>query len=503
MKSPIMIGIDIGTTNIKFLAMNPNGQPLYLVIKKMQVDHLEPGWSGFNIPVLERNLLTGLKELVSHISSQYQVISIGIDSIGESFLGLNSCGEVITPCPTWFDRRTENYRAEQGIPVPVWYNLTGMVDDDIYTIHRIIWLRKKYPEVVSLVKRWLCIADYAVYILTGEIVTVASLACRTGLLDRNVEQWSPLLTQAAGISEAMLPTVIPSATVAGVLDREVANFIGLPTGTPIIHTGHDHPCAVLGCSVSTSGSIIDSSGTSEAVNTVIAKILDYNDTLEGSYDCYPYVIPGLYSLSGHLPSSGGLFDWLVRLVTGMSPLEFPDLRQIEILMQEVALSPAGANGVRILPFLEGSGTPWHNRSQKAEIRGLKSHHTRGDIIRAAFEGISVWFKINMETICHIIGSPLNPVIAIGGGSKNRIWLEIKSAVIQKPIYIPQVKEAAAQGSAFIGGWAVGYFPDSNISKHLKTIRWTTIEASSELINLYQTVSSDLAYLFYEVLTNKV
>lgn len=500
MKNSILIGIDIGTTNIKFLAMYSDGQPIHLVVKKMRVDHTKPGWTDFNIPVLRNNLFTGLKELSYFIPDNSQVISIGVDSIGESFVGLNSQGEVVTPCPTWFDRRTENYREENDIPVSTWYNLTGMVDDDIYTTHRIIWFKKNYPKVFSSVKRYLWIADYAIYLLTGKMVTVAPLACRTGLFDRNNLSWSPLLMQAAGISESMLPLVIPTASIAGTLNQEVAHIISFPSGIPVIHAGHDHPCAVLGCSVSAPGSIVDSTGTAEAINTVISKSLNYEATLNGSYDCYPYSIPGLYSLSGHLPSSGGLFDWVTRLVTGISPHSCLNQKKIEKLMLEVNLSPAGARGVRVLPFLEGSGTPWHQRFQKAEIHGLKSHHIRGDIVRATLEGIAVWLKINFEMLCKIVGKPLDPILAIGGGSKNYKWLEIKSAVVQKSIHIPKVEEAAAQGSAFIGGLAVKFYPDSDVSKHLKNITWTVIEAPIELMEKYQPIVNELTHLFEEVLS---
>jgi sugar (pentulose or hexulose) kinase len=484
----VLIGVDIGTTNLKVVAAKVDGTVLRTVTRKMIVHRPAPSWADFDLDALEVSLVTGLRDVVADLPAGAHVGSIAVDSIGESFVGIDEAGRAITNCPTWFDRRTYEARADYGYSAAAWYDLTGMADDDIATIFRIHWMLTNGVVRARQVHHWLNVADFCVFRLSGEAVAAPSLAARSGLLDRHTCRWSDELVNAIGISIDQLPTPLPTATVAGGLLTAVAQAIGLPAGTPVVNAGHDHPCAGVGCGVVTPGMVMDSTGTAEAVKTVVLRPLDYLQTLQGRYDCYPHAVPGQFILSGHLPSSGGLLAWWSSLLTGAidaSPDDF----------DAAASSPPGANGVRMLPFLEGTGAPHNRRDRSAEVLGLRAFHGRADVLRAAYEACAYWLDLNVETFSRIVGRNLTSVVAVGGGARSDLWLEIKSAFLDRPIEVPAVDEAAALGAALVGGIAIGAVGAGLEGR--AAIPSLTVQAHEAQVAAYRPVKGDYARLYRE------
>ena len=446
----MLIGVDIGTTNLKVLATTARGRVLKVVSRPMVIHRPQPGWADFDVPALEASALGGLREVVAALPERAEVAAITVDSIGESFLGVDAAGAVVTRCPTWFDRRTRNARAELGIDERKWYEVTGLADDDIATFHRLRWMQTEGEITPGQVRRWMNVADYGVFLLSGTAAAAPSLAARSGLYDRRHARWSDELLGALGLDPDWLPAALPAGSVAGGLRADVARHVGLRAGTPIINGGHDHPCAGVGCRVIRPGSLLDSTGTAEAVKTVVAGPIGFDETLSGRYDCYPHSVPGWFMVSGHLPSAGGFLAWTARLLR-------PEASgvDVEAFYEEALASPPGAGGVRTLPFLEGTGAPFNRRDQAAEALGLRGFHGPPDLLRAAYEGCAFWLAVNVDALSRIVGGGLDEVVAVGGGSRSDFWLELKSAFLGRPLQVPEVDEAAAFGAALVGGMAVG------------------------------------------------
>ncbi|HEX2864388.1 MAG TPA: FGGY family carbohydrate kinase, partial [Deinococcales bacterium] len=265
MREDALIGIDIGTTNLKFAAVAPGGRTLAVVQRPMRVDRPAPGEAEFHLGALLEGLRDGLGALAGRLPPGARLLALGVDSIGESVVPLDARGEPLGPCTTWFDRRVWVSPGYAGLPRQRRYDLTGMVEDDIYSVHRIAWFRAAAPQVARRVARWGNVADFAVLHLCGRLAAHPSLAARTGLLDRVSGDWSDELLAAGGLTRADLPEVLPAGQVAGGLRPDVAGATGLPAGMPVVHAGHDHPCALAGCGLSTPGGWLDSTGTAMAV----------------------------------------------------------------------------------------------------------------------------------------------------------------------------------------------------------------------------------------------
>ena len=486
----VLIGIDVGTTNLKVLATTPDGRVLRVVQREMVIHRPERGHAEFDLGVVEAGILAGLCEIAAALPAGAEVAAIAVASIGESVVALDEDGTPVSMCPTWFDRRTKNYRPEFGIPVDHWYDLTGMVDDDICTAFRIHWMRSHGLVDTSRAQRWLCVADYGVHRLTGNACAAPSLAARTGMYDRNRGAWAPEVLDALGLRVDHLPLALPTATVAGGLLPDVARRVGLPAGTPVVNAGHDHPCAGVGCGLVEPGAVMDSTGTAEAIKTVVPGPLSYLETLHGRYECYPHATPGRFILSGHLPSAGGFLAWLSKTLHGVDE---DGSTPVAALVEAARQSPPGANGVRLLPFLEGTGEPYNRRDQAAEVLGLRAYHGRADLIRAAFEGCSFWFEVNVSTMGRLARQPIGAITAVGGGARSDLWLEIKSAFVGRPMWVPDLVEAAAFGAALVGGMATGLV--GTAAEDLPRLGGRTVEAPEALRTAYEPVAAEYRALY--------
>ncbi|WP_442582793.1 FGGY-family carbohydrate kinase [Mesorhizobium sp. ASY16-5R] len=487
----LLVGIDIGTTNLKATAVRPSGRVEAVARRPMVIERPAAGAAEFDLDALDRDIVAVLTELTEALAAKgaapHSVAGIGVASIGESFVGLDGGDSRVTPCPTWYDRRTRNRREEWGLSPCDWFDITGVVDDDIYTGYRLAWWRDADPGRFAAVKSWLMVADYATFLLSGRKVSSPSLAARSGLADRRNGHWSYDLLDRLGLPESELGELLPSATVAAGLRDDVARATGLLAGTPIVNAGHDHPCAGLGCGLVDPGRMIDSTGTSEALKTVVAMPLTYDEAGRGAYDCYPHVVQDRFLLSGHIPSSGGLIDWLVDLLGGHHPRP----ETVGDLWRRTAAEPPGARGVRIAPFLEGTGAPWNQRSRRADFAFLSHTANAGTLLRAAVEGLAAWLHLNLERFEAITGLQPSELTLTGGGARNELANTIKAAMLRRPLVIPTVEEAAGVGAALVAGLATGVFDHPSSLASLPDVSWRRIEVDEALAAAYRDIVPSL------------
>lgn len=459
-REAILIGVDIGTTNLKAVAIDATRNLLSLCRRPMVIATPAPGAAEFDLAALDRALHDVLAETAATLAAKgrdlARVAAISVDSIGESFVGLDADDRPVLPVPTWYDRRTGRLRATVGIGAKEWYDTTGMVDDDIYTIWRLLWWRRACPDEMRRITRLFSVADYALFLLGKAHVANPSLSARSGLADRNTLAWSQEHLAAAGIDEGLMPRLLPQGRVAAGLTVQAAQRTGLVQGTPLVHAGHDHACAGFGCGVVTPGTFVDSAGTAESLTTVVSAPITWEGVNRGEYDCYPHAVPGRYLLSGHIPSSGGAIDWMTARLIGPAPA--PSAR--EVLWEAAAKAPPGSGGVRVAPYLQGTGSPWNRRDERLRIDGIDAQTSAGDMLRAVHEGLAAWLGINVERFEAISGVTAGKLLLTGGGSRNRSYSEIKAAMLRRPLLASDVPEAAGIGAALMGGIAVGLFADA-------------------------------------------
>jgi xylulokinase len=249
--------------------------------------------------------------------------------------------------------------------------------------------------------------------------------------------------------------------------------------------GHDHICAALASGVIEPGPALDSMGTAEALLGVLpAHTLAETDRQAGLlYGCH--VLPGAMYWMGSLSTSGGAVEWL-RSLAGKTPASYAELEQ------ELAGLPEGPGEIIFIPYLHGSGAPHTDPLARAAWVGMRLDHTRADLFKAVLEGTAYEMELIRRQAQSASGARVDRLVAIGGGTRMRRWLQIKADISGRAIETPAMPEATLVGAAMLAGVASGVFSDPNQALQARTAEETLqrIEPDAERHLAYQAMYTD-------------
>lgn len=465
---PILIGIDIGSTNWKVVAYAENGTALGQYKRGAMVHEEAGGRATYDPEELWGFVLEGLRAVVEQLGPEAacRVAGLAVTSTGEAGVLLDREGQALYPAIAWYDLRTEpqgRFWREQVDPYRV-YLVTGFPPQYIASINKLMWIREHEPDVFAQARRWLCLADYIAYRLCGEQAMDYSLACRTMAFDIRRRDWSEELLGLASLPEGLMPPAVPSGTPLGKVRPEVAKATGLPETAVVAAGGQDHWCGALASGVVEPGDLLDSAGTAEAVIVVLERPVFSRELFESGFSVGCHVVPGRYYILGAQQMAGGTIDWL-RDTVGQ-PEEEAARRNGEgpagvyrRLMSLAETAPPGSQGLLFLPHLRGAVTPPDGRSKGAWV-GLRPYHRRSDLVRAGVEGLAHEFTHIVHRLTTLTQTSTRHAAAIGGGARNTFWLQLKADISGLTLHVAATEEATTLGAAVLGGIGAGVWKDA-------------------------------------------
>lgn len=462
----IVIGIDIGTTNWKVVAYDQNSVPMARYKRPVAVHEEPDGRASYDPEEIWRFVVRALREVAGQLGPDraQHVIGLAVTSMGEAGVLLDDAGEPVYPAIAWYDLRTEpqsRFWREQVDPYRV-YEVTGFPPQYIASINKMMWIREHEPDRFARARRWLCLADYVAFRLSGEQAMDYSLASRTMAFDIRKRAWSDELLQLVEIDGSLMPPAVPSGTRLGSLRREVAQATGLPPSAVVAVGGQDHWTGALASGIVDPGDLLDSVGTAEAVIVVLSEPVFSRELFESGFSVGCHVVPERYYALGAQQMAGGTVDWLRRTLgqpEEEAALASGDTGQVyQRLMALAERSPAGSRGLFFLPHLQGAVTPPDGLSKGAWI-GLRPYHDRSDLIRAAIEGLAHEFTYIVHRLATLTGTPARRAVAIGGGARNELWMQLKADISGLALEVWPVEEATTLGAAMLGGVAAGLWGD--------------------------------------------
>ncbi len=441
-----LIGIDMGTTNLKAVLFDEAG--------RMEAESRHPtptmtGRDGGSCYEPERlwQIVCGLlKDVTGQLEEKRgrgaaaEIRGLSVTGMGEAGVPLDAEGRPLFPVIAWFDPRTKECSEmfRQTVGDERIRQITGLRNQFIFTANKILWLKTHEPERFSKMRRWHCVPDYITWRLTGESAMDHSLSCRTMLFDLDRAEWSDELVYDAGICREILPETVPSGSLVGAVTKPASEQTGLPAGTGVYAGGHDHICGAFACGVWEEGSVMDSSGTAEEILMATSSLRNARQAGCRGFNTGYHVKSGRYYLSGGIPASGTSVDWSARLFgPGSGPM-----------------TPL-AHGLLFLPHLRGSSSPERSRASSGAFFGIREDHHPGDFRQAVLEGVC----FEMRQLAESLGTA-ERVVAIGGGTKNEAWLKTKANVLGTRIEVPEVRESTALGAAMLAGIGAGVYRDA-------------------------------------------
>jgi xylulokinase len=436
-----LIGLDVGTTGVKAIAISPTGEVLAEVARGYGLSTPRPGWAEQD-PAL---WWTAAESALHELASDRDVAAIGFSGQMHGLVALDAAGEVIRPAILWNDQRTaaECAEIEERLGLERLIALTGNRALPGFTAPKLLWLRNHEPGSYARIARILLPKDYVRLRLTGEWAIDASDASGTLLLDVASRDWSDEVLSRLEVPVEWLPPVLESPSQAGAAGASN----GLLRGTPVAAGAGDQPAAAVGVGVTAPGTLSVVLGTS---GVVLAALPAYAHDREARVHAFCHAVPGTWQAMGVMLSAAGSLQWLHDVVA-------PDAT-FDRLVEEAEAWPAGVEGLLFAPYLAGERTPHADPDARGAFVGLHMRHDRGALVRAVLEGVAFGLRDSLELL-RALGVDARVARVSGGGARSSLWRRIVASVLNMPLESAVSSQGSAYGAALLGGVAAGVFAD--------------------------------------------
>ena len=480
-----MIGIDVGTSGVKTIVINKQGDIMAEATAKYPLYHPKAGWAEQDPEDWWQATLASLQEVSHALGGQVaRVKSIGLSGQMHGSVFLDKTGQVLRPAILWCDVRTasqcRHIHEQVGRKELIYHTSNPALEG--FTAPKIVWLQQNEPEIYEKVDKVLLPKDYVRYRLTGEIYTEVSDAAGTLLFDVTRRRWSQAVLDALGISSDILPPWRESTDICGQLRHEVAEQTGLPNGIPVAGGGADNACGATGAGIVNPGRVLSSIGSSG----VILVHTDKPQTdPKGQVHTFNHAIPHKWYVMGVIMAAGLSLKWF-RDNFGQLERQMEDFTGTDayvFLDQQATATPPGAEGLVFLPYMNGERTPHADANARGVFFGLSPIHTRGHMIRAIMEGVVYALRDSVEII-RGMGIPVSQVRAIGGGAKSPLWQQLQANIMQLEVATLNVDEGPALGAALLGGVAAGIYESVEVAAESVVRIVHTTEPNHDLISRY-------------------
>lgn len=449
-------GLDIGTTGCKLTVFDEQGTYLAKVYQDYPVKR---GSDEHEVDAAA--ILESVFTVIRKTALQYPDLSgIGVTSFGETFVLADGKGKPLHPAMLYTDPRGKEECADlvQKMGGKTIASITGLKPHEMYSISKIMWMKKHRPELYARTEHIFLIEDFIVFALTGRAQIDYSLAARTQAFDITSLKWSEEIFRLAGIDMKRMSQPVPTGTSAGRIRPEIAEQTGLSRETQIISISHDQVAAAVGSGVFDSEKAVDGAGTVECITPVYDSIPELEVMYEGNYAVVPYIIPGKYVCYAFSYTGGALIQWCVDTLAGKEK-ELAEARGIsanEFLENAYADKYTDPTGILVLPHFAGAATPYMDTGSKGVIAGLTAASTIGDIYRACMEGVVYEMMLNMEYL-EDSGIHFRRLHTTGGGAGSKVWMQMKADALNVEMAVLKTADAGTVGSAMLTGIAVGCF----------------------------------------------
>lgn len=455
---PILIGLDLGTTYAKAVALDINGEILATSACSYPMYTPKPGYAEQNPELVWQGATDALRTLTGYLHLE-DIAGLCLSGAMHSCLPVARDGTPLSLALTWADQRASTIaqRLRNQSDALALYIRTGCPLQPIYHIPKLRWWVEQEPDIVRQAIYFVTIKDYVLFRLTGKWIGDISIYSATGLLDIQRYAWDAEALALAGVSDQQLIPIASPFTIAGQLNYSARQLTNLPPNIPIILGASDGGLANLGAGASQPGQSVITVGTSGAVRRIVAKpYLDVHTTSQKDLAVpqertWCYILSEGHWFAGGAINNGGLAVQWVR------EKFYPELvgeAGYQQLFSDAAEIPPGSEGVTILPYFTGERSPYWNTEARATITGLGLDHDRRHIARAILEGVAY----RLAEIWDALGTPdsTDPVRLTGGILQSSVWAQIVCDVIGTPLTAVETGDASAIGAAMLGLVSLGY-----------------------------------------------
>ncbi len=443
MERPLVLSVDVGTSSLRVLVFDAEGQMLPNI--GVQVNY-EPqttpdGGAFLDADELLLQTVQAIKSVSEQLGSKAKrIVAVTLCTVWHSVLGVDKEGKAVTPFLLWADSRCarEAEELKRTLNEHDYHARTGCFFHPNFLPAKLLWFRRNFPEIAERVHRWLSFGEYLHLKLLGTTACSISMASGTGLFNHATNDWDDETLEAIGISRTQLSPVVDFEPLdfsrpSPLIPRPLLNSAWFPA------LG-DGACSNIGC-----GAIEPETAALMVGTSSVMRVMTTEENVKPPFGLWHYRADRQHHLIGGAQSNGGVvFQWLTET------LRLPDDWEAQIAEMQ-----PDEHGLTILPFLLSERAPEWDASVPSAVIGIRLHHTPLHLLRAFMEAVALRMALIHQLVKQAIPA-VNRIIATGGALvRSRVWTQIFADALGQPIILCLEPEASARGAAIMALKAMG------------------------------------------------
>lgn len=470
--SPLVLGIDAGTSGVKAVLARPDGK----VVARARADYMtkrpRAGHAEQDPQDWWNALVRAVRAAVANAgATPTSVAGIAVSGQGCAVTLVDGHGDVVRPAIIWMDTRAEaqSELLRECCAAEI-LRVNGKAPAPYNADPSLMWLAQNEPESLERACHSLTTTGYLTFRLAGTPVANVSDASICFAFDLAKRSWSDDLIEAFGLPRRLYPALAECTDVVGGLSVSAASDLGLESGTPVAAGGEDTSSAGLALGVVSPGEALLSLGTAGTVYVAQETLPIHARLLT-----FLHVLPGVSLIGGSTAAAGAALEWCREAIGGAI--------ELEQLTGLAATAQPGSGGVIFLPYLSGELQPINDGRARGVFFGLSQSTSRADLVRAVMEGAAFALAHNLD-VARSADVQVEELRAAGNPTRSELWCQIIADIAGVPVSVPEHETGAPLGDALLAAKSVGLIDDlASISR--AAVRSTrTYEPDAALRGVY-------------------
>lgn len=459
MNKNYVAGIDIGTTGVKVIIFDAEGNKLSSAYREYPCTFPQSGWVEQDGEMTWAMTCEASKDAITKSGlDPAAIVAIGLSSQRCTFTPVDRDGMALGTAISWQDSRSfeECDEIAEKVGIERYYEITGLPNGVTWTGSKIMWIKKHQPEIYEKTYKFAQDQERILHKLGAEgYYEDWSNGSLYGLMDIKKFTWDQELLDTLGIDGDKLPELVPSGQVVGEVSQKAASLTGFAPGTKLVSGGGDQQCAGIGTGAIKKGIVEVTVGTA-AVTLAYMDGPYYDDSMR--LPCSAHGVAGKWETEGLQNAAGSSLKWYrnefaipemeLSEETGMDPYDY--------INEQVADIKPGADGLICIPYFASSAAPNWDPFARGTFIGLTLGHQRPTLARAIMEGVTFETREIVEQMA-ANGVEIDTIIISGGASKSAVWNQIQADIYGKPVLISAIEEATSLGAAILAAVGAGLY----------------------------------------------
>ena len=439
------LGLDLGTSEIKAVVIDANGQLLASAGEPLEVSRPHPHWAEQNPDDWWQATQRAVGRLRQKLPQRWaEIRAIGLSGQMHGAVLLSREGRVLRPAILWNDTRSAAQCEQLTQAAPELLEVAGNLAMPGFTAPKLLWIARHEPQIFEQTATVLLPKDYLRWMMSGEKVSEMSDAAGTLWLDVAKRDWSDSLLAACGLSRDQMPRLVEGSEVSATLKNDIARAWGLRDDVIIAGGGGDNAASAVGIGAVAPGDAFISLGTSGVLFAVNDR---FRPNPQSALHAFCHALPNSWHQMSVMLTAASALRWYCTLVGS---------NETTLLAEIAQLSPAQQRQAPLfLPYLSGERTPHNDPQATGVFHGMTHSTDRAILGYSVLEGVAFGMADGLA-VMQQAGTHLQQCSLVGGGARSDRWAQLVSDALDLPIVTHTGGEAGgAMGAARLGWLAAG------------------------------------------------